>query len=336
MMLSWLLGTRNETPRRQQRYFYHSFPRRGRGTHGEIEKGCKILSLICDAGLVLAPEVVKWNYPHADDTPPREQQTIQRRVCFTELAPSELIEHAQEFGHFALEFDVSVLKSMGAMPVFYIPQATGNGDGTGVTSLGSTLVVQSIDAMILAMRLAGIKRVLDEAPQVDQGRFNCTFGFQQQVTFNLDVPETRKTLEAFTYALTPPDMLEHALTGLLSCFYPADNLRTNDALAYYRQREWRIAWNFEMGGEEVMRRPSKELIDKLLEIDADFFGRDFPTMSGTRRLADEAFVFPRIGGKRIIEMVNRVVVPRAAFTPANDLLARVAPSVPIICIENIK
>ncbi len=65
----------------------------------------------------------------------------------------------RSFGHFALEFDISTLKRLGAMPVFYIPQSA-DPDTNEVTSLGSTLVVQSIDAMILAMRLAGVKKVL--------------------------------------------------------------------------------------------------------------------------------------------------------------------------------
>jgi hypothetical protein len=322
----------NQSTKEVERFFYHSFPRRGRGSDREIEKGCKILSLICDAGLVLAPEVVKWSYPHADGGPPREQQTIQRRICFTELAPGELSEHSKEFGHFALEFDVNTLKRLGAMPVFYIPQATGE-DAVGVTSLGSTLVVQSIDAMILAMRLAAIKKLLDDAALGD--RLDCTFGFEKLKTFSLNVRETHNTLEAFTYALTPPDMLEHALTGLLSCFYPADNLRDNRALAYYRQREWRIAWNFAVRGEEVMRRPSGEVIERLLEIDAEFFGRDFPIATGTTRLANEAYVFPGIGGKRIIQMVNRVVVPRVSLQTAISIVARVAPNVPIVSLEDL-
>jgi hypothetical protein len=257
-----------------ERYFYHSFPRRGRSTDGELEKGLKILSLICEAGLVLAPEVVKWKTPHADGYPPREQETIQRRVCFTELPPSELVRHAEEFGHFALEFDIETLKRMGAMPVFYIPQSAA-GDGDGVASLGSTLVVQSIDAMILAMRVAGVAGVLAEAPEVNEGRFDSTFGFSNLRTFSLDVAETRKVLEAFTYAITPAGMIEHSLAGLLSCFYPADNLRENKALAYYRQREWRIAWNFAIRDEEVMRAPSGQLIDRLLDIDEAFFGQRF-------------------------------------------------------------
>jgi hypothetical protein len=154
-------------------------------------------------------------------------------------------------------------------------------------------------------------------------------------TFNLNVEEMRKVIEAFTYALTPPDMLEHALTGLLSCFYPADNLRDNKALAYYRQREWRIAWNFAVRGEEIMRRPSDEIIARLLEIDADFFGRDFETASEMSQLAREAWILPGAGAKRIIELVNRVVVPRVALATAQALLARAGASPPVVCIEEM-
>jgi hypothetical protein len=327
------MSSREQAPDRAERFFYHSFPRRGRGSDGEIDKGRKILSLICDAGLVLAPEVVPWSYPHGDGTPPRQQQIIQRRICFTELAPRELIQHAKEFGRFALEFDVNILKRLGAMPVFYIPQST-DGDANGITSLGSTLVVQSIDAMILAMRLAGVKKILDESPVGE--RLDCTFGFEKLKTFNLNVEEMRKIIEAFTYALTPPDMLEHALTGLLSCFYPADNLRNNETLAYYRQREWRIAWNFAVRGEEVMRRPSDEVVARLLEIDSDFFGRNFETASGISQLARESWVLPGAGGKRIIELVHRIVVPRAALAATQALVARVGTSTPIVCIEDLE
>jgi hypothetical protein len=316
----------------EARYFYHSFPRRGGNTANENAKGLKILSLICEAGLLLAPEVVKWSHPHADGTPPRDQQVIQRRICFTELAPRELSDHASVFGHFALEFDIHTLKRLGAMPVFYIPQATDE-DTYGVTSLGATLVVQAIDAMVLAMRIAGVKSLL-EAPATEK-EIDCIFGFTTPKTFRLDVAETRKVLEAFTYAITPPDMLEQALTGLLGCFYPADNLRSNTALAYYRQREWRIGWNFAVKGEEVMRKPSEEMKARLLDIDPEFFGRDFPTASGPRQLASEALVFPGLGGKRIIEMAHRIVVPRNALDETRSLIERFAPAVPIICIEDL-
>jgi hypothetical protein len=318
-------------PQQQSRFFYHSFPRRGRSSESEISKGCQILSLICDIGLLLAPEIVAWSYPHADGTPARKQQIIQRRICFTELAPVELTGHAEEFGHFALEFDVSVIKRLGAMPVFYIPQPVDE-DTTEITSLGSTLVVQSMDAMILAMRLAGVKRLVETT--LDEC-VDCTFGFQRLKTFNFDAQETRNFIDGFTYALTPPDMLEQALAGLLNCFYPADNVRDNKALAYYRQREWRIAWNFAIRGEEVMRRTSDEVVARLLDLDSDFFGRAFETSAGMSQLAREAWILPGVSGKRIVELVNRIVVPSAALRSAQAIIARSGTSVPVISIEEM-
>jgi hypothetical protein len=300
-----------------ERFFYHSFPRRGRGTSREVEIGCKMLALMCN-GLVLTPEVVKWEYPHADGAPPRKMEVQQKRVCFTELSPAELPHHADEFGHFALEFEIDVLKGLGAIPVFYIPrQISGGGE---VAALGSILVIQIIDAMILAMRLAGVKKKLDDAPFAT-GEFPCTFGFTETKlqTFNLDVAEARKFIQAFTYSLTPPDMLENSLTALLSFFYPADDIERNKTLAYYRQREWRIVGNIAVRGEELMRRPRIEFVERLLEIDPEFFGREFPPSSG-KRLADDIYVFPGIAEKRIIEMARRIIVPDAAIERAKSIV----------------
>ncbi len=315
-----------------ERYFYHSFPRRGRATEGEVAKGCEILTLIADAGLLLAPEVVVWQYPHANGTPPREQSYIQRRVCFTELTPAELPEHAREFGSFALEFETETLKRMGAMPVFYVPQAVGT-EADGRSSLGSTMVIQSMDAMVLMMRLAGVAEALAQANDGDQ--FNCTFGFQNLKTFGFNVSELRRFVDAFTYAITPPDMLQYGLEGLLSCFYPADNLRDNKELAYYRQREWRIGWNFAYQGEELMRRPSSELVDRLLRLDADFFGRPFQTPRGESRLGEESYVYPSLDDTKIIQLVRRVIAPQDAMAQVARILTQFAPDVPLVCIDDL-
>jgi hypothetical protein len=134
-----------------ERFFYHSFPRRGRSdTTAENPKGLKILELIRDFGLLLTPEITSWQYPHANQTPPRNMQMVQRRVSFTELSSKQLPEHAKEFGHFALEFEIDTLKDLGAIPVFYIPKW---GSSSLARSLGQTLVIQMIDAMCLIDRI---------------------------------------------------------------------------------------------------------------------------------------------------------------------------------------
>jgi len=131
-------------------------------------------------------------------------------------------------------------------------------------------------------------------------------------------------------------MLEHGLRGLLSCFYPADNLRDNKALSYYRQREWRIAWNYAIGGgDEVMRQPSNQLLERLLDIDPEFFGRPFQTPQGTKRLGEAAYIFPGVGNKKIIQMVERVIVPSAAMSRVQPILTRFSGGVPIVCIEDL-
>jgi hypothetical protein len=317
----------------KERFFYHSFPRRGSNTDSEIDKGCKILSLMCDAGLLLTPEVVKWQYLHADGSPPRTQTYIQRRVCFTELAPGNVTQHAEMFGRFGLEFEIGVLKGMGALPVFYIPQAIKT-DQSEINNLGSVLVNQMIDAALLAMRLTEVKKLVDAAP--DGTRLDTTMGVDRFKDFSLDVKESRNTLEALSYGLTPPDMLEQSLYGLLHCFYPADNLRDNSALGYYRQREWRISHNFAIRGEEVMRRTSDEVIGRLMEIDADFFGRDFPTAAGTNSLAKECWIYPGVGGKRVLQMVRRVIVPGPAVERARELLAKLPRMPPVVSIEELR
>jgi hypothetical protein len=84
-----------------------------------------------------------------------------------------------------------------------------------------------------------------------------------------------------------------------------------------------------------MRRPSDELITRLLEIDA-FFGRDFPTMPGPRQLAREALILLGMADRRIVEMVNRVVVARAALATATAVVARAAPSISVVCIDDFR
>jgi hypothetical protein len=48
-----------------------------RETAAEIGKGCQILSMMRDFGLVMAPEIVKWRYDHADGSPPRTSEVLQ-------------------------------------------------------------------------------------------------------------------------------------------------------------------------------------------------------------------------------------------------------------------
>lgn len=303
-----------------------------------------ILELIRDFGLILTPEITTWEYPHADGSPPRKMEMVQRRVCFTELSPNELSRHAEEFGRFALEFEIDALKRLHALPVFYIPK----GD---TSPLGQTLVIQLIDAMCVIDRMAKAKLIL-ELPNVAH-RVDFTFGFSNGTKcFNIVASEMRRTIDGITYATTPPDMFSLALEGVMNLFYfaDADSVYENSALKYYRQREWRIAGNIGYMGEDLMGMPSKALSDRLLALDAEFFGREFPRNGVTPtnpslknrtvgdRLIDWVFVYQGIDERHIIGAVRRVIVPRGAIEPAKVILAkhfkRSNPP-PVIAIEDL-
>ena len=68
-----------------QRSFFHSFPRpRGETVADAMKKGLRVLELVMNFGLILAPETVVWRLPQVDGTD-REIEVEMCRICFTEL-----------------------------------------------------------------------------------------------------------------------------------------------------------------------------------------------------------------------------------------------------------
>src|SRR5262245_56796620 len=98
-----------------ERFFYHSFPRR------PSVNGLSILRSIIERGLLLTPEKFEFREPLDDGSSSAPASIFQKRICFTELSPNELPAHSKLFGTFALEFDINTLRAMGAIPVFYVP-----------------------------------------------------------------------------------------------------------------------------------------------------------------------------------------------------------------------
>jgi len=316
-----------------ERYFYHSFPRRMRNSEGEVAAACEILAVIRDYGLLLTPQVVSWDYEHVDGAPARTGGVLQQRACFTELEPRELSGHAEKFGRFALEFTVPTLKSLGAVPVFYVPRALEK--AAGAEGAAATLVMQLIDATILLTRIQSVMATIKDG-NLNTGPFSCTFGFNEtgNQTFDLDVGEITRVLGAFTHAITPPDILLPGLEGMLKFFAPADDVKHGEALGYYREREWRIAGNPAIRGVEMMRRPSPELIKRLLSLDSDFFGRRCRPDSD-RTQAEESYVLPGLDDVHILRMVNRIIAPEAAISDLHKILAGFEGGPAIVALETL-
>jgi hypothetical protein len=302
----------------EDRYFYHSFPRRAT-VNGAIKKGCQILSAIRDSGLLLVPEYIEWKQPTSSG--PRIFPVLQKRVCFTELSPSELPEHAAKFGQFALEFDAATVRRLGAIPVFYLPQPTA--DGLDGNALGVALLSAAMDAGVIIHRLAGLDEIFKgSTPVAEQLAFNPAFARnpENRGSFIINTAEAKNLLNAVSHMTTPWGPLHLGVSALMNFFYPADDTKHDRLLEYYRQREWRIACAFAIKGVEILRVPTQIEKDRFLEIDPTFFGREIQTDLGGVKTLDQTLVHAGMDGNKLIEMARRIIVPAEAIDEVRDIV----------------
>ena len=118
---------------------------------------------------MLTPQLIEWKQPSAGKSASRVFPVLQKRVCFTELALHELPQHAEKFGHFALEFEIDTVRRLGAVPVFYVPQPTSAaGDGSAV---GTALLAIAMDAYVVTQRIAYLDELFKGSTPVAE-KFN--------------------------------------------------------------------------------------------------------------------------------------------------------------------
>ena len=144
----------------ESRYFYHSFPRRGESDDDHVH-GLAILSSVLRSGLLLTPELIPLREGLVDGTSSEIAILQQKRICFTELAPSELAAHAETFGLFALEWELATLPAMGACPVFYVPLVESSDDLSGV---GAAMLMRLGEAQAVLERLEVLAEAVSDMP----------------------------------------------------------------------------------------------------------------------------------------------------------------------------
>jgi hypothetical protein len=261
---------------------------------------------------------------------------LQRRVCFTELAPSALRAHSLQFGQFALEFETAVVRKLGGIPVFYIPTAKMS-DGVSLAELGGLLVIQLLDAKRLADHIAVIQEVSNRSDVAPTVEFTIQYAENPAATakFNLQTAEAKRTLEAVSHGVTPPAMLREGINAALSFFYPMDNSRHSKELQYYQQREWRITGNIEIQGSKVMRHLTPHEVEVFRSFDPEFFGRKLSLPPRQFVLSDESLMYPALGGQSVLELVKRVVVPEKVVEEAKRVLAKLKRPIPVVSLESL-
>ena len=306
---------KNET-----RFFYHSFPRpRSSETDSQTaNRGWVILRSMENLGLVLAPELVEWGDPVGLGTP-SPIQVLQRRICFTELSPQELRGHSARFGSFALEFDTTALRRIGALPVMYMPQALSSQDHLAM--LGP-FVVGHLDQIRDSLRKLNdldrldnledwqvqypeVTSISDEA-SVKLQNVDESSGVVQE--FEVPVKTIRGVLNYLGFKTAPFNAMIGAASIAQAMFYPTDDDHHNQELGYYRQREWRITADYYVNGSPRGRGLTDEEKSLLLGLDEPFWGRRVHSSRELRRV-DEALALVQPTPDELIDMVRRLIVP---------------------------
>jgi hypothetical protein len=328
----------NEPP---ERYFYHSFPRVASNAD-EINKGCQILAAIRDFGLLLTPQLIEWRQPSSGGVQPRAFPVLQQRVCFTELAPHELPKHAQKFGHFALEFEIDTIRQLGAVPVYYVPQPTGEAaDGSHVAT---ALFAVVMDANAVVSRLTALSQCLDGPTPVPE-RFQFDVGFArnsgERAVFSISRDEAKNILAAIGHQVTPWADFSAGTNALLNFFHPTDDVKHDKMLDYYREREWRIACNFAMTQTDgsrvgVLLPVTQAIRERCLGIDAEFFGRKILTDMGEVDTLDRVLVHPGLNGVPLITMARRVIVPTEALDQTTQILSALDHPPKVVAMDDIQ
>lgn len=314
-------------------FLYHSFPRRGRDNSDlAITRGLAILSSMIKSGLLLTPEVTDWKEHLQDGTLSLPVKLFQKRICFTLLPPSQLQEHAKTFGPFAFEYSVENLRILGGVPVFYLPYARET--DMGFEGIGGAIMARLSEIQTFLTRLSE----LDNLIQTTQNKNELL-----NVTNNrIEVAQTRCTVGAaedlihfLTYEMQPPSQLLNTIRGLSGFFYPTEDPNFTGILDYYRQREWRIIGNMIKNGKESTRSLREAEIEKLIEIDNEFFGHqlDFPT--GVYNRAEQSLIFHEVDNKHVLHFAHRLIVPENALEEASQIIGDFNKNLEVVSLESL-
>lgn len=308
-----------------ERFFYHSFPRRG--GEDSLEKGLKILESLGASGLLLTPEKTEWREFLDDGTRSEAFELFQKRACFTELSPSELEGHSKVFGNFAIELSIPDFIGMGGIPVFYLPSS--DSEDAGLAGLGAAIIARLGDIQLLLQRLSQVLAVVRDTP--DKGEPICATGEITGAT-RITVGGAEDLLTLLTHRIRPVEELLGALRGIGGFFYPTENFSFTEELSYYRQREWRLIANLARAGQSFSRPLSDEEKDRLLDIDEEFFGRKMNFPTGTYRRVDQCQYYNDGSDRLFLARSRRIYVPEPVEKDAVKILERLNIDTPVVSV----
>jgi len=317
-----------------QQKLIHSFPRRKSGENegATLERALKILTLIRAVGLVLAPEAVEWDLQQL--TPGREPlRILQRRLCLTELSPTDLPDHSDVFGPLALSFDIERLRDAGAMPVIYVPQ----GVGSPLSLLGTFCVNGVHHTKYVLRQLQQLRELSDpESAAKSSGMAvapNYTLNLQNTdssghvvTSYSLPAVQVQNILQHVGFNNIPFDHSIGVLGVFLSLFCPTDNLHLGEPLGYYRQREWRlIAGDMRINDCPLSRELSEPEKQSLVAADPDFWNGSLCVDGKNVQRRDLAVVYEPTERWNALDLIESIYAPRSALARVQEIFGKTVP-----------
>lgn len=283
-----------------EEFFYHSFPRINTRANETLEqnnlRGITILNNIIKNGLLLAPEVMhlpfkleKWQNP-----------VVQHRCCFTLINRGMLKQHCQIFGRFSIEWNTSILKEIGIMPVMYLPLFDYNGDDD-MKYVGSKFLYRMINYHEYAR--VCLKEVEEKREEVfKKGNSEEIKDFENDERF---FDEMRAFFE-----------------GLRNMVYPVDNKKYTEENGYYRQREWKLPGNLKFDGVDIVEKATYEKQIELLSINPAFFSKKINYFGVVYTRAQISFFLKKVCNEHILNHANKIIVPSECVKEVENLLAK--------------
>lgn len=319
-------------PQPDERFFYHSFPRRRAEDDTEYSKALRVLKSIVKSGLLLTPEKYEIREFLKDGKQSEPVVSYQKRVCFTELSPGELPSHCETFGPFSLEFTIENLRRLGAVPVFYFPSASA--EEFGLEGIGVALMARLAEVQCVLSRLEKLEELT--GPQSNGAELlNITRDGNEVGTTGCTVGAARDLVSFLRLQTQPISQLLASVRALSNFFYPTEDIEYNDSLSYYRQREWRIIGNMVHRGKPIDRELTEQEMTSLQDIDGDFFGRTMSFPSGEHRIVERCKYFSELESAPIWTLARRVVVPDEAFQSAETMLKGLDCLLPLVRLSDL-
>lgn len=294
---------------------YHSFPRFSAETPDqEVSYGVDVLRSIIHIGLLLTPEALYFPNLVSHDSANLEDgsDVFQKRLCFTYVRRSELVNHCAHFGAFSLEFDIVTIRKLGAVPVMYVPQPVSGDHASGFDHIGNDIIHQMRDIKTLLEEICDAEELIKRTKV--KGKKTLFVEEEKGKITSLDVESLDFLIDFFRGKKGPYRNLLGYMQILANLVYHVDSARveryfTHVDLEYYKQMEWRIISGIRTEFEEIDRKlGNKEISD--LQKCFSLFGKAVTMPDGLQRsFAELSRAITTVQGRHILELARCLWVP---------------------------